>query len=626
MAGIVYRIGYNDNLIVSKVIQVDQLNGDDSTAAVGGMPAKTLQRALSIASTISETVEIQIVSDYIVNSNETVTKKSKNTCIITCKNGAMITGLQKEQPIQTVSVDTIPRILLADGSYRRISGSCHWMDALNYYPFKISRVIRTQIDNGTYTQDVEFPAPEGITLTTDSLLDIHTGWVNAKGAVTSVSGNIVQATIESENYKITTNSGGFYRIENYGNDSNGFNVVKSVSGYTIQGNFENIRVPKDGLLTFYKCFNIIFKNCEFSCLGNGSKGLVLNECYAMSLRNCQFNHCSTTTFSSCVDVSVFDCFFFDTSLKTTRGVEIYIARNLFKHCMITFGGDSGVIEYNTICYYFKGIESGVSRASLKLKIGRMVVQYNELHHIGMLLQGDYGVIYRYGQSDCIFQYNYIHDCAGRNSDGSITGIYMDEGAYGCLCRYNLILNVTSSSYTHFSCGCVFYNNLFAYPLQEQIRYSQPTYAGGSSYIANIFFKGNLDPENIKKILDDGAAFQLNMYDANIELPSGIMCHSNVKDTPPFRNAMAADFYVGSYVNGKVSMGSTDRRNKTQSTIDTSFIDGVIAFGIPDTSALKEQASINERFIIDGNEYSYDVWFKKAEMKVYNVTNEYLEYE
>ena len=71
----------------------------------------------------------------------------------------------------------------------------------------------------------------------------------------------MQATIESENYKITTNSGGFYRIENYGNDSNGFNVVKSVSGYTIQGNFENIRVPKDGLLTFYKCFNIIFKNC-----------------------------------------------------------------------------------------------------------------------------------------------------------------------------------------------------------------------------------------------------------------------------------------------------------------------------------------------------------------------------
>ena len=626
MAGIVYRVGYNDNVLASKVIQVDQLNGDDSIAAVGGTPAKTLQKALSIASTISETVEIQIIRDYIVNGDETVTKKSKNTCIITCKNGAMITGLQGEQSIQTVITDAIPRILFANGDYRRISGSCHWMDALSYYPFIISRIINTQIENNVHIQDVEFTAPEGVTLTTDSLLDIHTGWVNAKGVVTSVSGKTIQATIKSDNYEITTNSKGYYRIENYGDDSDGFKVVKSENGYTIQGNFENVRVPKNGLLTFYKCFNIIFRDCEFSCLGNGSRGLVLSGCYAMSLRNCRFNHCSTTTFYSCVDTSVLDCFFLDTSIRTILGVGIYIARNLFKHCMITFGGDSGTIEYNTICYYFKGIASGVSRNSLESKIGRMLVQYNELHHIGMLLQGDYGVIYRYGQSDCIFQYNYIHDCAGRNSDGSITGIYMDEGAYGCLCRYNLVLNVTSSSYTHFSCGCVFYNNLFAYPLQEQIRYSQLTYAGGSSYIANIFFKGILESATIKKILSDGAAFQLNMYDVDIELPSGIMCHSNVKDAPPFRNAVASDFYVGSYANGKITMGSTNIRSAGQSTIDTSFIDGTVTFGIPNTSIWKDQTSVDERFTINGTEYSYDMWFKKAEMKVYGVTNEYLEYE
>lgn len=622
MAAIIYRTGYKNIPMPKAFVILDQVNGDDDTSSIGGGSAKTLQKAMSLVESVDDTVEVRIVSDYVVGYEETVTKQSKNTCIIKCVNGSKITGLQRLSSVSN-RTNLMPKIIYADGEYRRVSSSCHWMDALNYFPFSVNRIINFRKDGNNNIQEIEIPVPSGVSMQIDNVLDIQTGWVRATGVITSVTDGIAVATVNSKNYQITTSSSGFYRIENYGNDSNGFIFSRNGEEYIINSRFTEVQSQKKSCLIFKDSFNVVFADCEISCLGDSNVSVKFEDCYAVSMCNCQFSYCNKVEAFQCTDTLVKDSFFLETDFKSSYGEHLYILNNLFKHSDISFEREGGLIEHNTICYSFKGISSGISRTLNNPKIGKMVVQYNELHHIGLLLQADYGVLYIYGQSDCVFQYNYIHDCVGRNSSGSITGIYMDEGAYGCLCRYNIILNCTSSSYTHFSCGCVMYNNLFAYPLQEQIRYSQLTYEGGTSYVGNIFYKGTLNKETVNKMTQDGAHFQFNMYDSEIELDESTRCNCNEKDVPPFSNPSKANFYIGQYSRGLISMGSTDVRALNQNTINTTFLDKDMGYGITDSSAWKAQETFTSIFTIDSQEFPYDVWFKRCEQKIYDVTNDYL---
>lgn len=62
-----------------------------------------------------------------------------------------------------------------------------------------------------------------------------------------------------------------------------------------------------------------------------------------------------------------------------------------------------VIEHNEICYNLQAIGGGISRKNTVdgRVYDKILIQNNEIHHIGGFLQGDYAAIYHYGQCEAV---------------------------------------------------------------------------------------------------------------------------------------------------------------------------------------------------------------------------------
>lgn len=625
MSTIVYKTKETSDDNVDIVIMVDQTNGDDTATIGDGKSAKSLQHALDMTTTElakGKVCELRIVSDYIVGAYEQISRNSFRKCIITCLEGVYISGLMNIQDSSDKVTDKlVNEILNQYGEYVEISHSCHKMDALNYLPFAVLSIEEYISEGNKNEANVTMRVPSGVQMRLGQYLDIKTGWVNAIGTVTNIDGDIMYVNISSLNYKITTSSTGYYRILNYSLSDGSF-CISGNGSYSIYTSLENFRIPKKSILLLDKLTNVIFKNCNFRSIGDSVDGLRLSNCYGIRFDGCSFEYIDRFVLSGCKDISIVDNYFYSTS-PYLQGKHIYVTKNLFKGAPVSVY-DGVIFEYNEICYSFRAIDGGIDRRSTKALNNKTIIQNNEIHHIGLLLQADMGAIYRYGSANEVIQYNYIHDCLGRNGEGSVTGIYFDEGAYGHLARYNIIVNCASSSYTHFGRGNIFYNNLFAYPAGNYVRYSKLTYECATSYIANIFYNGDFGMSALNNLKEDGSMFQFNVIDREIPIDDSMNIHSNEIGIPPFVSASEGDFAITEPVKiGDITLGSTDVRKYNQSTIDTSFFDHKISFGLPTESKWYAKREISLSLKYKGVDYHYDKWFIFAEMDIYNISNDYL---
>lgn len=627
----IIKILEKSNDTTTNTVYLDQVNGDDSTAVRNNStaPAKTLQGAINLAVQFSPCT-ILITSDYVISGTEMISKTDEGKVIITCDEGVSITGLSSG-----VTTDLQPTIIDNDGVYEELASSCNMFDVANYINFSILTIESHTIESSINCQTVTMSVPNGYNISAGVLLEINTGWVTALGKVLSVANGVMTVYIESSNYEIVTTSSGKYRFLNYNEQPDTFVFTENNGVYTVQKN-GTIKTPQSSFLYLFKVLNLVFKNCNFVGLNNGTRGLLLDHCYSIRIEDCSFEYCNVMKMWSSIDVTIDNCYFYRTDIAApATGKHIFIRNSLFKTSMISSVYSSITIEHNTFCYSKKAISGGIGRRdSFSQAVDNMVlIQFNEFHHIGMLLQGDYGVIYRYGQGKMIVQYNYIHDCCGRTTNGSISGIYCDEGAYGILCRYNLIVNTTRSSYTHFGRGNVFYNNIFAYSVINHIIYGNTnklTYEGGTSYLANIFVGGTIELNYLDLIDKDGGMFQMNAIDTDYGFRDTFNRHSNIIEANlPFTDAANGDFSLTQpYKKDKVSMGSTNVRHFSQSTIDTSFFDlkdtsDTYHCGLPAESKWASYEDLNLSLEYYGNTYTYDKWFILYEMELFNVSNEYL---
>ena len=633
----VIPISSNDE--ISHIVYLDQTTDYDGTPVIddSAKPAKTLQAAITAASSIEFPCKVVIKENYVISGKETISKTSNNKVVVTCDTGKVITGFAA-----SASTALEPHIIKDGSVYKLLAANCHKLDAEHYLSFVAKSVENQTYVSGIYEQDVTMDIPSGYTLAVGMLIDLQIGWVNAVGPITSVDTNTGEmvAHISSANYQMKQGGTGKYRIENYGSDSNAFKFTESSGTYTISGDTTNVKTIQPSRLSLSGVFNLVFENCTFEgldkekdLLDNTAKcGISISNCYALRFEGCKFEYCNRLLGSGNKDITVNNCYFNNTTMRVYC-TKLFVRNSLFKTSEL-LAGYGGVIENNEFCYSFKGIYGGIHRreANSSSVNERTIIQRNEFHHIGLLMQGDYGVIYIFGQVNMIIQYNYLHDCIGGTDYGSLTGIYFDEGCYGILARYNLIVNCTSNSYTHYGRGNVLYNNLFAYPAICQIRYSAKVcYEAATSYIANIFYNGDFFQDYMENMANDNSIFQFNVADKALYISDSHFVHDNEKAVAPIPKASKGNFEVNQIQIGKIGMGASNVRNYNQSTIDTTFFKPTNASPVPSPEIYKYNCGlpstsdwISERGIsVDFTEVGYDKWFIDQEMSMFNITNDYL---
>ena len=200
----VRRLTATSNDTMSLVVYLDQANGNDSTAAIddSSKPAKTLQAAITLASGANAPCEVRIVSDYVVDENETISKTGSSKVMVTCVNDenitATITGLAA-----TDTTELEPHIIKDGTTLKELAASCNVFDVENYLVFAVKEVDNQQKDAwDIYTQDIVMDVPSGYTVTAGMLIDVQTGWVNAHGEITEVSNGEMTVHLTSGNYAI----------------------------------------------------------------------------------------------------------------------------------------------------------------------------------------------------------------------------------------------------------------------------------------------------------------------------------------------------------------------------------------------------------------------------------------
>lgn len=243
-----------------------------------------------------------------------------------------------------------------------------------------------------------------------------------------------------------------------------------------------------------------FNNCTFARIGN----------YALQLeRGCQYNR-------------IIGCQMFDLgaggikigergrtlkpTIRENKLEQNY--RNQILDCHIYDGGrlfHSAVailiaqsyenrIAYNRIHdFYYTGISVGWRwNYGRSLAYGN-VVEFNHIHHIGALSNGDgpilsdMGAIYTLGvQPGTIIRANLCQDIAGIRYGG--WGIYLDQASSGLLVENNIVSRTTHGGFSlHFGKDNILRNNIFAFGGQAQLLRTRPEEYLSFTFEQNIIY-------------------------------------------------------------------------------------------------------------------------------------------
>jgi hypothetical protein len=237
-----------------------------------------------------------------------------------------------------------------------------------------------------------------------------------------------------------------------------------------------------------------FENCAFSNLGN----------YALELgRGCHSNRINHCEFSSlgAGGLKIGEPAFRDKAAEQTRANEIsdchiHDGGKMFHSAIGVWIGQSpeNRISHNLIHdFYYTAISIGWTWGYGQAFASSNTVEFNHVHHIGILSDGDgpilsdMGGIYTLGrQPGTRIINNLWHDIAAAKYGG--WGIYFDEGSSGILAESNVVYRTTHGGlHQHYGETNLIWNNIFAFARDQQIQRSRVEPHLSFSFKTNIVF-------------------------------------------------------------------------------------------------------------------------------------------
>jgi hypothetical protein len=153
------------------------------------------------------------------------------------------------------------------------------------------------------------------------------------------------------------------------------------------------------------------------------------------------------------------------------------------------------------------------------------IEYNEVYNVMKELNDGGGIYVSGDQPGTLIRNNYVHDILGtkfhvRKGDGTIQGIYVDDGGKGFIIRNNLVVRTDNALLIHRSPDNLVTNNIFVDSNSHDLRFSRfstdPRDSGrsGNHFTKNIIY--NTD-ENSKLfyVIEEGGKNSVEYSDYNL---------------------------------------------------------------------------------------------------------------
>jgi len=232
--------------------------------------------------------------------------------------------------------------------------------------------------------------------------------------------------------------------------------------------FEN--VGGYGIELAQGCQQNTISACEFLDLGAG--GVKIGE---EQIRDDEFGR----TFGNAVS----DCRIRDGGRFYPSGVGVWLGQT----------GENTIAHNSIHDFFYTGVSVGWTWGYKQTLAKKNVIEFNEIHHIGKLANGDgpilsdMGAIYTLGvQPGTVIRSNICHDIAGIKYGG--WGIYLDEGSSDILVENNLVYYTTSGGFhQHYGKDNLIRNNIFAFGRDQQLQRSRPENHKSFTFERNIVY-------------------------------------------------------------------------------------------------------------------------------------------
>jgi len=238
----------------------------------------------------------------------------------------------------------------------------------------------------------------------------------------------------------------------------------------------------------------VFQNCRFLNLGT----------YALELgRGCDHNRVLGSEFGylGAGGIKIGETVIRTNEVDQTRANEI-------RNCHIHDGGkmfhsaigvwigqspDNKVVHNLIHDFYYTGISVGWTWGYGPALATNTTVEYNHVHHIGILSDGDGPIlsdmagIYTLGkQSGTTIRNNLWHDMAATRYGG--WGIYFDEGTSGAVAESNIVYRTTHGGFhQHYGETNLLRNNIFAFGRDQQLQRTRPEQHSSFTITTNIVY-------------------------------------------------------------------------------------------------------------------------------------------
>ncbi|OUL29122.1 hypothetical protein BV378_06560 [Nostoc sp. RF31YmG] len=294
-------------------------------------------------------------------------------------------------------------------------------------------------------------------------------------------------------------------------------IVPRISSLvTLQGNLENSQ-----FIEYLSFENLTFAHSEWYyannsivAFGQAAEG-VPGSIYAQGVRYCTWQNCQITKVSNygiefangCANNSLIRCQIYDLGaggVKVTQGASsiqvinshIHNGGKIFHSAVgiLVMNAGNNLISRNHIHdFYYTGISVGWTWGYQASPTKNNVIEFNHIHHIGRLSNGDgpllndKGAIYTLGvQPGTVIRGNLIHDIDAYSYGA--WGIYLDEGSSQILVENNLIYRTRDGGFhLHYGKDNLIRNNIFAFGRVAQIRRSRPESHISFKFERNIIY-------------------------------------------------------------------------------------------------------------------------------------------
>ena len=252
-------------------------------------------------------------------------------------------------------------------------------------------------------------------------------------------------------------------------------------------------------------FNCTFKNCGSGVYCDYG---VTNKEGKCSVRKCRFENLynnSAITFVGCDDVVISNNTIHNTGTVNKNG------------CTIQVGGDNFMVENNTVsCYSYIAIYAGITRVYAAARLtgiikGNIVDNAENWGKADKQLT-DGGGIYVITHTDgVVIENNIVRNIGYEGCE--LWGIYLDDGAYNCTVRRNLVYNLWPGQYAmtaryvgeceHTCMNNIFEDNIFIGPCK--MAGNRKGY-GNKTIIRNNFIAGDLYTQGDEFVSLEGNKF------------------------------------------------------------------------------------------------------------------------